>query len=150
MNRTTLLENPLAIFLFLIVVAVANIFLPVHFVALLLIGVVYKAFSKSLEKEAYYSFAFMIAAFSIIELSQGLKLFSLSLLAFFIHIFIAPKVKNILALDKLSSIVIIFIFYSGVLLLFNALGSIDIGLFATLLVNYLIDMVLVLMLLWGI
>jgi len=66
-------------------------------------------------------------------------------LAFFIHMFIAPKLKIALASHKLSAIVIVFIFYGGVFGLFNILGEITIGLSATLLLNYLIDMTLLLL-----
>jgi len=139
MYKDSILDNPIVIFSLLVFVSIVNIFLPVHFLSLLLIGIVYTAFTKSLEKEYYNSLAFMILAFSIIELAQGLKLFSLSLLAFFIHIFVSPILKNILTSQKLVNIMIVFIFYLGTTLLFSFLGDITYELAAILLINYLLD-----------
>ncbi len=139
MYKYSLLDNPIVIFILLIFVGIVNIFLPVHFLSLLLAGVVYAAFAKSLEKEHYYSLGFMIVAFSIIELAQGLKLFSLSLLAFLIYIFIAPRLKSALTSIKIFSLIIVFIFYVGIVLLYNFLGEISYELAGIFLTNYLID-----------
>lgn len=146
MNKQTLLENPIVASIFLVIVTIVNLLFPVHFVALLLIGVVYKFFTINLKNENYYLSALMILAFSIIELSQGLKLFTLSLLAFSIHIFISPRLKTFFAFDKFSSIFIIFIFYIGVFQLFNFMGDVNMKLFTILLLNYIFDIVLVLIL----
>ncbi|MDD2698767.1 MAG: hypothetical protein PHF17_08210 [Arcobacteraceae bacterium] len=142
MYKYSLLDNPIAIFILLLFVMIINIFLPVHFLSLLLIGVIYTVFTKSLEKEYYNSLAFMIVAFSVIELAQGLKLFSLSLLAFFIHIFISPLLKKTLTSEKLVSIMVVFLFYLGTIILFSFLGDISYELGAILLINYFIDIII--------
>ncbi len=147
MYKQTLLENPIAIFIILLIVSVVNLFLPVHFISILLAGVTYKIFSKSLETEQYLSVGYMIIAFSVIELAQGLKLFTLTLLAFFIYLVVAPRLKNILASIKLSASVTIFIFYIGILEFFHIAGEIDFSLFAILLLNCIIDIVIILALL---
>lgn len=149
MHKQILLENSLVVFIFLIIASILNLLLPVHFMSLLLIGIVYKIFTKNLEKENYYLFSSMILVFCIIELSQGLKLFSLSLLAFFIHIFISPRLKFFIASEKLYSIFSIFIFYIGVFGLFHILDNTTFSLFAILFINCIIDVILILILLWG-
>lgn len=142
MNKYLFLDNSVVIFILLIFVGIVNIFLPVHFLSLLLLGVIYMAFAKSLERESYYSLSFMIIAFSIVELAQGLKLFSLSLLGFFIYIFIAPRLKNLLSSTKIFTLLIVFIFYVGTAVLFNFLAKIELELIAILLANYFIDILL--------
>lgn len=139
MYKQSFLDNPVVLFILLVFVGVVNIFLPVHFLSLLMLGVIYMGFAKSLEQESYYSLSFMIIAFSIVELAQGLKLFSLSLLGFFIYIFIAPRLKNALSSTKIFTLLIVFIFYVGTALLFNFLAEIDLELIAILLANYFID-----------
>ena len=143
MQKYSLLDNSTVTFFFLVLVGVVNIFLPVHFLSLLLVGVVFTIFTQSLKNENYNSLTFMIIAFSIIELAQGLKLFSLSLVAFFIYIFISPLLKNILSSEKLVKIMIIFIFYIGIAILFSFLGEVSYELVAILLINYLIDIAIV-------
>jgi hypothetical protein len=143
MYKNSFIDNPTVIFSLLAFVSFINIFLPVHFLSLLLIGVIYTAFTKLIKEENYTLFALMIIAFSIIELAQGLKLFSLSLLAFFIHIFIAPLLNKMLTSQKLVQVMIIFIFYLGTALLFSFLGEVNYELVAILLINYLIDIAIV-------
>ncbi len=143
MQKYSLLDNSTVTFFFLVLVGIVNIFLPVHFLSLLLVGVVFTIFTQSLKNENYNSLTFMIIAFSIIELAQGLKLFSLSLVAFFIYIFISPLLKNILSSEKLVKIMVIFIFYIGIAILFSFLGEVSYELVAILLINYLIDIAIV-------
>lgn len=143
MQKYSLLDNSTVTFFSLVLVGIVNIFLPVHFLSLLLVGVVFTIFTQSLKNENYNSLTFMIIAFSIIELAQGLKLFSLSLVAFFIYIFISPLLKNILSSEKLVKIMIIFIFYIGIAVLFSFLGEVSYELVAILLINYLIDIAIV-------
>ncbi len=143
MQKYSLLDNSTVTFFFLVLVGIVNIFLPVHFLSLLLVGVVFTIFTQSLKNENYNSLTFMIIAFSIIELAQGLKLFSLSLVAFFIYIFISPLLKNILSSEKLVKIMVIFIFYIGIAILFSFLGKVSYELVAILLINYLIDIAIV-------
>lgn len=143
MQKYSLMDNPIVVFILFLVIGVSSIFLPVHFLSLLLIGVVYLFFAKSIEEEYYSSLTFMILAFTFIELSQGLKLFSLSLLAFFIYIFLYPLLKQALASEKLVRIIVVFIFYLGTLALFNFIGEISYELGAILLINYFIDIALI-------
>jgi hypothetical protein len=121
---------------------ISNIFLPVHFIALLLIGTIYSTFSQAIERECYSSLTLMIVAFCFIELAQGLKLFSLSLLAFFIYISIYPILQKALSSQKLINFIMIFVFYFGTLLLFNFLGELNYEFKTILLINYFIDMII--------
>jgi hypothetical protein len=78
-----------------------------------------------------------------IEVSQGLKIFSLSLSALFVYIFIEPKIKSVLSSDSLYVISIIFIFYCVIALLYRFLGGIEIDLISILLINFFIDIFIV-------
>jgi len=139
MYKNSLIDSPIAIFILFIFIAIVNLFLPVHFLTILLIGITYTIFSKAIEKEYYYTLFFMIIAFSIIELSQGLKLFSLSLLAFFIHIFVAPFLKNILTSEKMIQFALVAIFYLGTMALFSFVGDIEFRMVAIFLVNLFLE-----------
>jgi hypothetical protein len=143
MQRNSLFDNPFIIAFIFVCVGIFNIFLPIHFISILLAGVVYIAFSRCLEKRYNYSLLFLVIAFMFIEVSQGLKIFSLSLSALFVYIFIEPKIKSVLSSDSLYVISIIFIFYCVIALLYRFLGGIEIDLISILLINFFIDIFIV-------
>jgi hypothetical protein len=143
MFRNSLFDNPLALFLLFISVVFTNIILSVHFISILLAGVVFIAFIRVMEKKYYYSLILIILSFSIIETMQGLKLFSLLFLSLFIYIFIIPKLKVFLTSINFYTIILLFIFYSEVVILFAFLGDIN-GLFLSkIVINYFIDIFIV-------
>lgn len=143
MYRNTFIDNPIVISLFFLFITILNLLLPVHFLTILLVGIAYTVFSRSIESNRYYILSLMILAFCIVELTQGLKLFSLSLLAFFIHIFIAPILKRFFTSTKMIKFLLVGIFYFGVLLLFSFIGEITLRIFLTLLVNTFFEVLLV-------
>ncbi len=139
MRKYTLLDNPIVSFITFFFVVLSSIFLPVHFVSVLLIGIAYTIFAKSLEEENYIQLGFMVLSFSFVELSQGLQLFSLTLLCFFIYLIIAPLLKNALAAEKLVALIIVLIFYIGTLTVYNFSETISFDLVVVLIINYFID-----------
>ena len=143
MQRYSLFDNPIAISILFFIVLVVNIFLPIHFISILLAGVVFTAFVRSLEKKYNYSLFFLIIAFVIIEVSQGLKIFSLSLLSLFIYLFIVPKLKSVFSSLNIYLITILLIFYLGVILLYRFLGDVNAELISIILINFFIDIFIV-------
>ena len=143
MYRNSLFDNPLAIFLLFIIVAFTNIILTVHFISILLAGVVFMASIRCIEKRYYYSLALVVLSFFIIEANQGLKIFSLGLLSLFIYIFLIPKLKTFLTSTNLYTFSIILLFYWGVVVLYMFIGDINIKLISKLLVNYILDIFIV-------
>jgi len=143
MYRNSLFDNPLAVFLLFLLVCFTNIILSVHFISVLLAGVVFMAFNRCVEKKYYYSLSLVIFTFFIIESSQGLKLLSLSLLSFFIYIFIIPKIKTLLSSISLYTISIILIFYIGIVVLFSLFANINILFLTKLMFNYILDIFIV-------
>ena len=143
MQRYSLFDNPIAISILFFIVLVVNIFLPIHFISILLAGVVFTAFVRSLEKKYNYSLFFLIIAFIIIEVSQGLKIFSLSLLSLFIYLFIVPKLKSVFSSLNIYLITILLIFYLGVILLYRFLGDVNAELISIILINFFIDIFIV-------
>ncbi len=143
MYRNSLFDNPLAIFLLFIIIVFTNIILTVHFISILLVGVVFIAFIRCMEKRYYYSLSLVIFTFFIIENNQGLKIFSLGLLSLFIYIFIIPKLKTFLTSINLYTFTIILLFYCGIVFLYLFIGDINIEFISKILVNYFIDIFIV-------
>ena len=143
MYRNSLFDNPLAVFLLFLLVCFTNIILPVHFISILLCGMVFIAFIRCLEKKYYYSLTLLVFTFFIIENTQGLKLLSLSLLSLFIYIFIIPKLKTLLASINLYTISIVFIFYMGIIFLYSFFSDLNILFLSKLMFNYILDIFLI-------
>lgn len=143
MYRNSLFDNPFVIFLLLCIIAFTNVILPVHYISIFLVGVLYVAMSRAIEKEYNYSLLFIVLGFSIIELSHGLKIFSVTLLSLFIYFFIAPKIKSSIASETFYFISVMSIVYIGMGLLFNFWGGIDSKLVAILIMNFVLDLLLV-------
>ena len=143
MYRNSLFDNPFIILFLFFITTLVNVLLPVHFITILLLGVVFMAFKRCLDKKYYYSLLLITATFIVIELSHGFKIFSICLLAFFIYLFIAPKLKTLLSSQTLYMIVIMFIFYCGVGILLYLFGGIDSYVSSILIINYIIDLFLV-------
>jgi len=141
--RNSLFDNPFAIFLLFLSVILTNIILSVHLISIFLAGVVFVAFVRALQKRYYYSLILIIFCFNIIETTQGLKLFSLTILSLFIYIFIIPKLKVLLTSINIYSVILLFIFYMGIMILFSFLGTINSLFVSKIVVNYFIDLFII-------
>ena len=148
MNRNSLFDNPLAVFLLFLLVGFTNIILSVHFVSLLLAGIVFIAFLRCIEKRYYYSLLLVIFTFTLIESNQGLNLFSLSIMSLFIYLFIIPKIKTLLTFVSLYTLGIVFIFYLGIIVLYSIFSDINSLFLSKILFNYILDIFLVGILIW--
>ena len=82
------IDNPVFLIFLLIFAVSINFLASTHFLVILFAGVISTAFYRTLKQKYYYSFAFVIIAFLLIELNMGLKPFSLSLLSYFVYLFI--------------------------------------------------------------
>jgi hypothetical protein len=143
MYRSSLFDNPIAIFLLLVIVGICNIILPVHFISIFLAGVVFIAMIRAIEKVYPYTILFLLLGFIIIELSHGLKIFSLGLLALFIYLFISPRIKSSFSSETFYFTSVILLFYFGMGVLFYFGGGIDSKLITILLMNFVFDLFIV-------
>jgi len=143
MYRNSLFDNPIAILLLFIFVGLSNIILSVHFISIFLVGVVFVAFLRCVEKKYYYSMILVIFSFLLIENSQGLKLFSLVLLSLFLYIFILPKIQTILTSQSLYMFLLLLIFYIGIIILYLLVDSVNSQLISRVVINYFIDLFII-------
>ncbi len=138
-----LFDNPFYIVLLFFVVTFFNIIFTVHFIPLMLAGVVFTAFIYVYERENYYSLALTILSFIMIEISQGMPFLSLSLLSFLIYMFLIPKIKQIFSLGELDFLLFMIIFYSSYLLLYFLLEGVNLSVLFKIVLNVLVDLILV-------
>jgi len=143
MNKINLFSNPFNIFFMFIIVSLINILMPVHFISILLAGFVFMAFIYCIKYKYYYSLFFVFLTFVFIEISNGLNIGTLSLLSFFIHLFLVPRIKYFLSSKTFYLIVLIMLFYVGVFLLFSISTDINQVLISKIVLNYILDIFLI-------
>ncbi|OCL87304.1 hypothetical protein [Arcobacter porcinus] len=137
MSRNSL-DSPIFIVIFLSTLVFISIFASSFFIILPFAGILSIAFYRTLKQEYYYSFAFVLFAFLIVELNMGLKPFSLALIAYFIYLFIIPQYEQ----DKINNYLYIIFFYIGMLILFTIFYSMSSYIFLFLLFALILDLII--------
>ena len=140
--RRNNLDNPLFIFLILILTISVNTISSIYFLSITLAGIVFTAFFVCLKKRYYYSLFLTILAFLFIEVNSGLKPLSLTLLSLFIHIYILPFINRIMSFSKLNTYLYIIVFYLGILILWSFQTEITSTIFFSIILNIFIDFIL--------
>ena len=135
------LDNPIFLFIVLILAITVNAISSIHFLLVMLAGILFTAFYRCLKKRYLYSLAFTIIAFLFIEINTGLKPFTLSLLSLFLYIFILPKDENYSYDNLSSSYIYILIFYIGLLIIWSVVFELNETILITIFVNILIDLI---------
>ena len=135
------LDNPFFLFIVLLITVTINTIFSIHFMLVMLAGILFTAFYRCLRKRYLYSLAFIILTFLFIEVNTGLKPFSLSLLCLFIYIFILPKVENSVAYNSANSYIYILFFYIGLIIMWSISFGLTEDIFGILIINALIDLI---------
>ncbi len=118
-----------------------NILFSTYFISILLAGVVFKIFLEVLKKGYYYILLFTIFTFLVIENTQGLGFFSLSIITVVLYYLIIPKIKHIFSSSIMAEFIFILLFYIGFLILSSIVINSDIA--VTVLLNFLLDSIIV-------
>ena len=134
------LDNPIFLFIVLILAITVNIISSIHFLLIMFAGILFTAFYRCLRKRYLYSLTFVVIAFLFIEINTGLKPFTLTLLSLFIYIFILPKDEIHTSYNLSSSYIYIIFFYLGLLILWSIIFGLDTTILLTILVNTIIDL----------
>ncbi|MDD2895933.1 MAG: hypothetical protein PHG81_07915 [Aliarcobacter sp.] len=134
------LDNPIFLFIVLILAITVNIISSIHFLLIMFAGILFTAFYRCLRKRYLYSLTFVVIAFLFIEINTGLKPFTLTLLSLFIYIFILPKDENHTSYNLSSSYIYIIFFYLGLLILWSIILGLNTTILLTMFVNTIVDL----------
>lgn len=135
------LDNLFFLFILLILIITVNTISSIHFLLIMLAGVLFNAFYICLKKRYLYSLFFVALTFLFIEINSGFKPFSLILLSFFLYIFIIPQLERIISIKTINSFLYIILFYIGAIIIwFFNFGFSD-NIIMILLLNMLIDLI---------
>ncbi len=127
----------------LVLVIVINLILTTHFITIFLIGVVFKLFLEALEEEQYYILSLIIGTFTIIEVVQGLYIFSLTITSIVIYYFVLTRLKYLLSSPVLAQFVYILLFYGIVFLIYSFQSGLNQELILLFVYNFLIDSIVI-------
>lgn len=127
----------------LILISITNIIFSSYLIPFLLVGVVFKIFSESIRKGHNYLLILTIITFLIIENTQGLKLFSLTIIALIVKFLIIPRIKHLLASSMMSGFIYIFSFYTLLYLTVQISSSFDLNILIIFFINLVVDILIV-------
>ncbi|MEA2017690.1 MAG: hypothetical protein U9N59_04520 [Campylobacterota bacterium] len=127
----------------LTIIALSNIIFSTYFISILLVGVVFKIFLDALKKEYYYLLSFTIFIFLIIEVNQGFKLFSLSLISLFLYYFIIPKLKHLFSSSIMINGTFILSFYLCLAIMIQFFDTLNLDIFLVFLTNFILDIFII-------
>lgn len=142
MRKVDWLDNPFFIFFLFLLTAVVSTISSIYFLSIMLAGILFLAFMRTLKLRAYYSLMFVLFSFLFIELNNGFKPFSLILLAFFTYTFIVPYLKRVISLHDLNAYVYMLCFYVGIGGLWALVNGSSFKLLGTLIFNIFLDFII--------
>jgi hypothetical protein len=135
------LDNPLFLFIILLIAVTINIIASIHFLLIMLAGILFTAFYSCLRKRYLYSLTFVVIAFLFIEINTGLKPFSLTLLSLFLYLFVLPKVENSANYNSINPYIYILFFYIGLTIMWYLSFGLSKEIFVALAINTFIDLI---------
>ena len=127
----------------LFIICIVNIIFSSYFISFFLAGVVFKILTIAIRKEYNYVFLFSIITFLIIENTQGLKLFSLTIISLLVYYFIIPRIKHLFSSSIIGDFLYIlsfYLFYYGVVQIYSIF---DISIVTIFVANFVIDLLIV-------
>ncbi|PLY11219.1 MAG: hypothetical protein C0626_01220 [Arcobacter sp.] len=137
--KNILLHNPYFIFFLGVFTIFVNIISSVHFFPILIAGVIFLAFLKSIKYKYYYSMVYLIIIFLFIEYNSGFLPFTFTFLSLFIYTFILPNLNRVISLHNLNNYIYILTFYIGVILIWVFSNDLNFSLIRYIILNIVID-----------
>lgn len=135
------LDNPIFLFMLLVVITTINVVSTIHFFLILFSGILFLAFYITLRNRYMYSLTFVIFTFLFVEINSGLPALSLTLLSFFIYVFIIPKTDNLISYNSLNYYLYIALFYLGLTILWVFNSGLNEKIILILIFNLIIDLI---------
>lgn len=142
------LDNPYFIVLLSIFVVITNTISSIKFFPILALGILFMAFFVCLKKRYYYSLTIVIATITFIEMNNGFKPFSISLIATFVYVFLVPNINRIFSFSSLNSYIYMIVFYIGVTIVWSINHDINLFYVSIILINLIIDFMIFGVFIW--
>lgn len=142
MNKS-ILNIPFIIFIISLIAIFANTVSSIYFISIMMIGIIFLSLRQSIKNKQYYTLGFLILTMLYLEVNMGFKPFSLTLFAFFSHIFIMPYMQRVMSFSTISNYVYVAWFYIGSVFVYSLNNDLSLNLFSTTIFNILIDFIII-------
>lgn len=139
LKRLSILEDSVIIFFASVCITILNIILSSHFISLLFVGIEFILFTKALRRGYYYALFSVVVTFLIVENLNGFKPFSLSLLSYFIYLFILPMTNKFFSTLEVKRQLFAVTFYIFLFLLLSIVYELNISLIFLVITNIIVD-----------
>lgn len=146
--RINNLDNPYFIILLSISIVIVNTISSINFFPILSLGILFMAFLVCLKKRYYYSFIIVVATITFIEMNNGFKPLSISLIATFVYVFLVPNINRIFSLSSLNSYIYMIVFYLGISIVWSISHDISLYYVSIILINLIIDFIIFGVFIW--
>ncbi len=127
----------------LIFIIFLNIIFSTYFIAIFLVGIVYKIFLDCLRNEYFYLLGFTIFTFFIIENIHNLSFFSFTLISIFLYYFILPRIKHLFSSYFVREFIYLMVFYCLFYAVYSITHLYDFGSYLIFIVNFIVDIFLI-------
>lgn len=141
--NTSILNVPIIVFFISILVILINIISSIYFISIMLIGIIFLALEQSIKNKQYYTLSYLILVMLYLEINIGFRPFSLTLLAFFSHIFILPYIKRVMSLSSISNYIHVFWFYFSSVFIYTLNNDLSFNIIFSIFFNVMIDFVII-------
>ncbi|MFA7084909.1 MAG: hypothetical protein WC141_10340 [Arcobacteraceae bacterium] len=141
--KKNIFDNTYVLFFLFVAVVVINLIASIYFLNILLLGIVFSAYTQCLKTQNYYPMIYVILAILFIELNNGFKPFSILLLGSFIYVYLIPFLTRVMVIDSVSDLLQIVLLYIGVLIIWSITNDTNFTLIKILFLNLILDIIII-------
>lgn len=134
-------DSPIFVIILCLYIIIINILSSIYFFPIMFLGILVLLFFLCIKQKYYYSLFFVILTFLFIELNNGFKPLSLSLLAGFLYFFVKPYIKRVLSFESATPYIYMSVFYLAIFILWSFNNEITSQLNYILFINLIIDFI---------
>lgn len=141
--KKNIFDNSFVLFSLFVVTVVVNLISSIYFLHIMLIGVLFSAYTRCLKTHNYYPMFYVILAMLFVELNNGFIPFSIFLLGSFIYVYLIPFLTRVMVIDSVSDLLQIILLYIGILIIWSITNDINFALIKILFLNLILDIVII-------
>lgn len=141
--KKNIFDNSFVLFSLFIFTVIINLISSIYFLHILLIGVVFTAYTRCLKTQNYYPMIYAILAILFIELNNGFMPFSILLLGSFIYVYLIPFLTRVMVIDSVSELLQIVLLYVGILIIWSLTNEINFALIKIIFLNLILDIIII-------
>jgi len=141
--KKNIFDNSFVLFSLCAITIITNLISSIYFLNIMLIGVIFTAYTRCLKTQNYYPMIYVILAILFIELNNGFIPFSILLLGSFIYVYLIPFLTRVMVIDSVSDLLQIVLLYIGILIIWSISNDTNFTLIKILFFNLILDIIII-------